>query len=95
VKILLIFIRFFYEDPNQGYVKVEFTAPMAPNKAKVEGPVPSERSMSDYCRFAQTVLFMPHMEGFDADLYVRVEQVDGGSSDGPQEQFVLYTDNAL
>ena len=25
-----------YEDPNQGYVKVEFSTPMPPNKPEVE-----------------------------------------------------------
>jgi len=48
-----------YEDPDQGYVKVEFAAPMPPNKHEVEAPVPNESFMSDYCRFAQMILFMP------------------------------------
>ena len=39
--------------------------------------------MSDYCRFAQTVLTMPPVEGFDADFDVGVEQVDDSLSDGP------------
>ena len=40
------------EDPDQGYVKVEFSSPMALNKPKVEAPVPNKSSMSDYYRFA-------------------------------------------
>jgi len=62
-----------YEDPNQGYVKVEFAAPMPPNKPKVEALVSNESSMSDHCRFAQTVLSMPPVEGFNADFDVVVE----------------------
>jgi len=68
---------------------------MPPNKPEVDASVPNESSMSDYCRFAQTVLSMPPMEGFDADFDVGVEQVDGSPSDGPQERFVLYDDNIL
>jgi len=56
---------------------VEFTTPMPPNKPKIEAPAPNESSTSDYCRFAQTTLSIPLMEGFDADFDVGVEQVDG------------------
>ena len=41
-----------YEDPDQGYVRVEFSAPMPPNKPEVEAPVSNDSSMSEYCRFA-------------------------------------------
>ena len=51
--------------------------------------------MSDYCRFAQTVLSMPFVEGFDADFDVGIERVDDSPSDGPQGQFVLYADSTL
>ena len=61
------------EDLNQGYVKVEFAAPMPPNTPKVEVPVLDESSISDYCRFAQVVLSMPPMEGFDANFDLGVE----------------------
>jgi len=37
-----------YEDPNQGYVKVQFAVPMPPNKLEVEAPISNESSMSDY-----------------------------------------------
>lgn len=51
--------RISYEDPNQGNVKVEFSAPMPPNKPKVEAPVSNDSSMSEYCRFAQVVHSIP------------------------------------
>ena len=47
-----------YEDPDQRYIKVEFSAPMPPSTPKVEVLVPNESSMSNYCRFAQVVLSM-------------------------------------
>ena len=72
-----------YENPDQGYVKVEFAALMPPNKLKVEAPISNESSMSDYCRFAQIVLSMPPVEGFDADVDVGVRRVDDSPSDGP------------
>jgi len=77
-----------YGDLDQGYVKVEFAAPIPPNKPEVEAPIFNESSMSDYCRFAQAILSMPSMEGFDADFDVGVERIDDSPSDGPQERFV-------
>ena len=74
---------------------MEFAAPMPPNKPDVEAPASNESSMSDYYRFAQTVLSMPPVEGFDADFDEGVERVDDNPSDGPQERFVLYADSAL
>ena len=65
-----------YKDLEQRYVKVKFAALMPPNTPKVEVLVPNKFSMNDYCRFAQTVLSMPPMEGFDADFDLGVEQVD-------------------
>ena len=70
-----------YEDPDQGYVKVEFAAPMPHNKPEVEAPVFNELSMSDYGRFAQTVISMPHVEGFDAKFDLGVARVDDSPSD--------------
>ena len=64
---------------------MEFTAPMPPNKPEVEALVSNESSMSNYCRFAQIVLSMPPVEGFDADFDVGVERVDDSPSNGPQE----------
>ena len=40
------------EDPDQGYVKVEFAAPMPPTIPEVEAYASNESFMSDYCRFA-------------------------------------------
>ena len=74
---------------------MEFTTPMPSNKSKVEVPVSNESSMSNYCRFAQIVLSMPLVEGFDADFNVGVERDDDRPSDGPKERFILYTDSAL
>jgi len=68
---------------------------MPPNKPEVETPVPNESSMTNDCRFTQSVLSMPPMEGFDADFDLGVKHVDGNLSDGPQQRFVLYKDNAL
>jgi len=56
--------------PTEEYVKVEFTAPMPPKKPKVEAPISNEFSISDYCSFAQTVLSMPPVDGFDTDFNV-------------------------
>jgi len=63
---------------------VEFAAPMPP-KPEVEAPISNESSMSDYCRFAQTILFMLPVERFDADFGAGVEQVGDSLSDGPQK----------
>ena len=57
---------------------------MPPNMPEVEVPVPNESSMSNYCRFAQAILSMPLMEGFDGD-----------SLDKARVRFVLYADAAL
>ena len=38
---------------------------------------------------------MSPLEGFYANFDVGVEQVDVSPSDGPREQFVLYTDSVL
>ena len=51
--------------------------------------------MSDYCRFAQTVLSMPPVEGFDADFDIGVERVDDSPSNEPQKRFALYANSAL
>ena len=40
---------------------------------EVETYASSESSMSDYCRFAQAVLSLPHMEDFDVDFDLGVE----------------------
>jgi len=74
---------------------VEFAALMPPNKPEVEAPISHESSMSDYCRFAQTVLSMPPMVCFDVDFDVGVEQVGDSPSDGPQERVALFIDSAL
>ena len=87
--------RISYEDPDQGYVKVEFYPLMPPNKPKVEAPVSNDSSLSEYCRFARVVHSMPPLKGFDADFDVGAEQVDVSSYDGPREQFVLYVDAEL
>ena len=41
---------------------------MPANMPKVEAHASNKSFMSDYCRFAQDVLSLPSMEGFDADL---------------------------
>ena len=84
-----------YEDPNQGYVKVEFAAPIPPNTPEVEVFVANESAMSYYCRLAQAVLFMPLIEGSNADFDLGVEQVDHCPPDRLRMHFVLYADNAL
>jgi len=48
-----------YEAPDQGNVKVEFSAPMPPNKLKVEAPISNDFLRSKYCRFAQVVHSIP------------------------------------
>ena len=51
--------------------------------------------MSDYCKFAQVVLSLPHMERVDVDFDLGIEQDDSGRSDGPRTRLVLQTDNML
>ena len=63
-----------HEDPNQTYVKVQFVASMPPNIPKVEAHISNESSMSDYCKFAQAILSLPPMEGFDAYLIWRLNK---------------------
>jgi len=41
-----------YENPDQGYVRVEFAAPMPPSKPEVEAPVSNNSLISEYFRFA-------------------------------------------
>jgi len=48
-----------YEGPDQGYVRVEFSAPLPPNKPEVEATVFNDSSISAYCRFAQVVHSTP------------------------------------
>ena len=85
----LDFDRISHEDPNQRYVKVELAAPMPPNMPKIEAHVSNKSSMSNYCRFAQVVLSLPSMEGFDADFDLGVEQVDSNLPDRPPVRFIL------
>jgi len=40
------------EDPDQGYVIVEFATPTPPSMPKVKAYASNESTMSDYCRFA-------------------------------------------
>jgi len=61
---------------------VEFATLMPPNIPKVEAYAFNESTMSDYCMFAQVVLSLHLMEGFDADFDLRVEQSESGQSDG-------------
>ena len=68
---------------------------MPANMPKVEAHASNKSFMSDYCRFAQDVLSLPLMEGFDADFDLGVEQIDSSPSDGPQKQFVLYANSVL
>ena len=62
-----------YEDPDQGYVRVEFSAPMPPSKPEVETPISNDSLITEYCRFTQIVHSMPHLEGFEADFDVGVK----------------------
>ena len=84
-----------YEDLDQEYVKVEFSAPMPPNKPEEEAPISNDSSISEYCRFARVVHCMSQLDGFDVDFDLGVEQVDGSPSDGPRERFVSYANDAL
>ena len=51
-------------------------------KSRVEAPVFNEPSINNYYKFAQTVLYVAPMQGFDADFDVGVEQVDDSLSNG-------------
>jgi len=48
---------------------------MLPSTPKVEAHASNESATSDYCRFAQTVLCLPPMEGFVADFDVGLNKV--------------------
>jgi len=63
------------EDPNQGYVTMEFATLMQPSIPKVEAHAFNESTMSEYCMFAQAVPFLPTIEGFDADLIWKLNKV--------------------
>jgi len=52
---------------------VEFDALMPPSIPKVEPHTSNEPTLSEYCRFAQAVLSLPPMEGFDANFDLRAE----------------------
>jgi len=41
-----------YEALDQGYIRVEFSAPISPSKPEVEAPVSNDYSISEYCRLA-------------------------------------------
>ena len=81
------------EDPDQGYVKMEFAAHMPPSIPKVQVHSSNESTVSVYCRFVQAVLSLRPMEGFDFDM--GIEQGNSGQSDGPHIRFVLYINSAL
>ena len=83
------------EDPDQGYVKVEFTAPMPPSTPEVGVYASNESSMSDYCKFAQVVLSLPPMEGVNLDFDLGIEHDDSGPFDGACYQLFLYADGTL
>jgi len=36
-----------YEDPDQGYVKVEFSAPLSPNEPEIGAPISKDSSLSE------------------------------------------------
>ena len=61
---------------------MEVVVPMPPNLPKVEAHICNASSMGDYCRFVQTVLSLPLVEGFDADFDLGVEQVESSLSAG-------------
>ena len=52
---------------------MEFAASVLPSRPKVRAHASNESAMSDYCRFAQTVLSLPHTEGFDANFDLVIE----------------------
>jgi len=68
---------------------------MSPSIPDVETYASNKSSMSDYCRFAQVVLFLPLMEGVDLYFDIGIEYDDLGSSDGTPYRFVLYANGML
>jgi len=86
--------RISYEDPDRGYVKVECSTPMPPNKPDIEALfliISQQVSITDLHK----LFTLCPLEGFHADFEVEVEQVDGSPSDGQREQFVLYANGLL
>ena len=83
------------KDLDQWYVKIEFTAPTKPSLPKVKVYASNESLVTDYCRFSQAVLSLPPTEGVKIDFDLGIEHDDSGQSDGPRNQFVLYTDSEL
>ena len=51
--------------------------------------------MSNYYRFAQAILSLPHMERLNADFDMGVEQIDSSLSDRLHMQYVFYPDSGL
>jgi len=76
------------EDPDEGYVKVEFVAPTPPSTPEIEAHASNESTMSDYYKFAQVVLSLPAMQGVDAGFDLGIEQGDSSQSGEPCTQFV-------
>jgi len=74
---------------------VESSAPMPPNKPEVETPVSNDSLISECCRFALVIHYMPPLEGFDADVDIGVELVDDSPSDVLRQRFVLCADGVL
>jgi len=68
---------------------VEFAAPMPPSIPKVEAYASNEFAMSDYYRFAQSVLSSPPIEGFDVDFDLGVEQGNSSQSNGLRKRVCL------
>ena len=73
------------------YARVEFSTPMPPCMIEDETYATNELSMSDYCRFAQVVQYMPQIDDIkhDFDLGVRLRS---GPPDGAHYKFILYMD---
>ena len=68
---------------------------MPPSIPKVEAHASNESVMSDYCRFAQVILPLAPMKGFDADFDFEIKQGDSGQFDGPCTRFILHVDSVL
>ena len=83
------------KEPDQRYVKGEFTTPMPPSIPKVEAHTSNMSAMSDSCRFSQVVLSLLPIEGFDIDFDLGVEQGDSSLSDWLRKQLVLYADSTF
>ena len=74
---------------------MEFVAPVPPNIPKATTYASNKSTMSDYCRFAQTVLSLPPMKDLKWTLIWRLNKLTVARMMEQPMWFVLYASSAL